>query len=581
MDNITKQTLVLFWQVISKDKKDLYKSLFFPFSLLFTGVIIPYVVSMLLAKIITEQNLDGGLMVILVLSILAGVITNFVGFTAYCALQAKSYQELMGLTLKSLLKRSTGFHADNISGNTVNNAVNLGTALDDFLTGLYTQALGIIITVTIGISLILYKSWELGLALIVLVLVMTAMTVRDNKVRYNLRMERKKLSTKMVQHYSDTIVGAVTAKTFAREPYELKKHHAMSLQLQKAKVHDWTITGRNASIRLFVTFLTQVVFIIVLAYIIKNNPDALGIGLFAFSYTLTLSLRILEVGNIVRRFEEAFLRAAPMVEVLVEQPEVVDEKGAKDINVTSGQILVEDVSFAYASGGHEQAVFNQLTFMIGAGQKIGLVGPSGGGKSTLTRLLLRFDDVQDGRIMIDGQDIAKVTQSSLHRAISYVPQEPLLFHRSIRENIAYGKLGVTENEIIEAATKAHAHDFINELPEGYDTIVGERGVKLSGGQRQRIAIARAIVKDAPVLILDEATSALDSESEKYIQDALKILMKDKTTIVIAHRLSTIQEMDNILVIDNGKIVESGTHSRLKTKNGLYAKLWLHQTDGFM
>jgi ATP-binding cassette subfamily B protein len=215
------------------------------------------------------------------------------------------------------------------------------------------------------------------------------------------------------------------------------------------------------------------------------------------------------------------------------------------------------------------------------GEKVGLVGPSGSGKSTLTRLLLRFSDIQAGAIRLDGQDIAAVTQRSVRHQISFVPQEPLLFHRSLRENIAYGLPGATDEQVRDAARRAFALDFIESLPEGFDTLVGERGIKLSGGQRQRIAIARAILKNARILVLDEATSALDSESEGHIQQALAQAMAGRSTIVIAHRLSTIQAMDRILVMDGGRITEQGSHRELLAHGGVYATLWAHQSGGFL
>jgi ATP-binding cassette subfamily B protein len=222
-----------------------------------------------------------------------------------------------------------------------------------------------------------------------------------------------------------------------------------------------------------------------------------------------------------------------------------------------------------------------FSVMIAPGEKVGLIGPSGGGKTTITKLLLRFLDVQSGAILIDGQDIKHITQASLRRAISYVPQEPLLFHRSLAENIGYGKEQPSHNEIINAAKLAHADEFISELPDQYETLVGERGIKLSGGQRQRVAIARALLKEAPILILDEATSALDSESEKYIQEGFEELMKGKTTLVVAHRLSTIKHLDRIIVLDKGTIVQDGTHAELIKQKGLYATLWEHQSGGFI
>jgi ATP-binding cassette subfamily B protein len=226
-------------------------------------------------------------------------------------------------------------------------------------------------------------------------------------------------------------------------------------------------------------------------------------------------------------------------------------------------------------------LFSDFNLLVPQGQRLGLVGQSGSGKTTLTKLILRFADITNGSITIDGTDINDVTQESLRKNIAYVPQEPMLFHRSLRDNIAYGKINATDAEIREAATQANALKFIEKQARGFDTLVGERGVKLSGGQRQRIAIARAILKDAPILILDEATSALDSESEKLIQDALQKLMKGRTSIVIAHRLSTIAKLDRIVVLDDGKIVEDGSHSQLLKQNGIYANLWSHQSGGFI
>ena len=231
--------------------------------------------------------------------------------------------------------------------------------------------------------------------------------------------------------------------------------------------------------------------------------------------------------------------------------------------------------------GEGATLFSDFSLNIKPGEKVGLVGSSGSGKTTLTKLLLRLADIDSGEILIDKQNIAEATQASLHESIAYVPQEPLLFHRSVRENIAYARPEASDEEIREAAKKASALEFIEGLKDGFDTLVGERGVKLSGGQRQRIAIARAILKDAPILVLDEATSALDSESEKLIQASLETLMKDRTSIVIAHRLSTIAKLDRIIVLSDGKITEDGAHDKLLAMKGDYAKLWKHQSGGFI
>jgi len=257
--------------------------------------------------------------------------------------------------------------------------------------------------------------------------------------------------------------------------------------------------------------------------------------------------------------------------------EITNHPSAQPLTPTAGHITFTNLTFAY----DQQTIFDNLNLDIKPGERIGLVGPSGAGKSTLVSLLLRQHDLTSGAILIDDQNIAAVTQDSLRSNIALVPQEPMLFHRTIAENIKYGKPDATYDEMVQAADRAQARDFIEALPEQYDTLVGERGVKLSGGQKQRVAIARAMLKEAPILVLDEATSALDSESEVAIQKALESLMENKTVIAVAHRLSTLRKMDRILVIDQGEIVEDGTHDTLSNAGGLYAKLWEYQAGGFL
>jgi ATP-binding cassette subfamily B protein len=258
--------------------------------------------------------------------------------------------------------------------------------------------------------------------------------------------------------------------------------------------------------------------------------------------------------------------------------DILDPVKPECLVISEGHIVFKNVSFQYKDG---VTVLKDFNLDIAPGERVGLVGHSGAGKSTITKLLLRFSDVKMGEIIIDGQNIKNITQNDLRSVISYVPQEPILFHRTIGENITYSKPGATQEEIIKVAKKAFAHDFIMKLPRGYDTLVGERGIKLSGGERQRIAIARAMLKNSPILVLDEATSSLDSTSEGYIQSGFEELMKGKTTIVVAHRLSTISKMDRIVVLEDGDIAEMGTHKELIKHNGAYASFWNHQTGGFL
>ena len=280
----------------------------------------------------------------------------------------------------------------------------------------------------------------------------------------------------------------------------------------------------------------------------------------------------------VDEFNKAIGRCKQSLMSLMLPLEILDKPNATIMNCTHGKITFNNVKFHYKG---TEPLFQNKSIEIKAGQKVGLVGYSGGGKSTFVNLILRLYDVTDGAILIDGQDIRDVTQDSLRGSIAMIPQDPSLFHRSLMDNIRYGRIDATDEEVISAAIKAHAHEFIEKLSQSYDSLVGERGVKLSGGQRQRIAIARAILKNAPILILDEATSQLDSVTESGIQESLWELMQDKTTIVIAHRLSTLLHMDRILVFDQGVIVEDGTHAELLANNGLYRNLWDAQVGGFL
>jgi len=284
------------------------------------------------------------------------------------------------------------------------------------------------------------------------------------------------------------------------------------------------------------------------------------------------------IDKLFQHLIEAISDAKEMVEILDQDIEIKDRLGAKKLKVSQGEIIFREATFSYPN--QRGNVFNKFNLKIPAGQRVGLVGTSGAGKTTITKLLLRFIDLKSGQILVDNQDISQVTQDSLRNNIAYVPQEPVLFHRSIYENIAYARPNAKKEEILEASRKAHVDEFVQTLAQGYDTMVGERGVKLSGGQKQRVAVARAFLKNAPILVLDEATSALDSVSEELIQDALFKLMENKTVIVVAHRLSTIQRLDRILVVEDGEIVEDGTHQGLLKQNGLYKKFWEKQTERF-
>jgi len=303
----------------------------------------------------------------------------------------------------------------------------------------------------------------------------------------------------------------------------------------------------------------------------------IGDFVFVQAYVLVLLERIWNLGRVMRNVYEAFSDAQEMVDILEKPYDVQDLKTAKNLKVGQAGIKFDEVTFYY---NQTRLTLDHFDLTIKPKEKIALVGSSGAGKSTIVKLLMRFYDVTSGHILIDGQDIARVKQDSLRSQIAFVPQDPILFHRTLMENLRYGRRDASDEEVIEAAKKAKCHDFIQGLADGYDTFVGERGIKLSGGERQRVAIARAILKNAPILVLDEATSSLDSESEYLIQEALRELMKGKTVMVIAHRLSTIMQMDRIVVVEDGRVVDQGTHQELMSRAGIYQKLWKIQAGGF-
>lgn len=314
-------------------------------------------------------------------------------------------------------------------------------------------------------------------------------------------------------------------------------------------------------------------------YLWATGQASVGDFVFVVGIYALLSGHLRQIGDRVRETQRAANDMEEMVEYSLTPFQVADQPDAKTFKMGPGKIEFKNVNFKYP--GQKEVVYKNLSLIINPGEKIALVGHSGGGKSTLVKLIQRLYDLDSGEILIDGQNIAQVTQTSLRESIALVPQDPILFHRTLLDNISYGAKRATKKQILEAAKKSHAKEFIDTLPKQYNTLVGERGVKLSGGQRQRIAIARAMLTPANILILDEATSSLDSISEGYIQEALKVLQENKTTIIIAHRLSTIKSVDRILVLEDGEIVEEGKHEVLLKKKGKYAQLWEHQVGGFI
>jgi ATP-binding cassette subfamily B protein len=376
----------------------------------------------------------------------------------------------------------------------------------------------------------------------------------------------------------DSVSNITSARLFARLGFEREN-------LDRTLERELTAVRRSNSyserVRWFQFSAAAALKIGVLYYALELwQRGAIEVGSFVMSVSLSL-LIINEARNLSRRFLEFFEyigNVANGVHTIVRAHDVIDAPDAEPVPITRGSIEFRNVDFGYSN---ERRVFNQLSVTIPPGQSVGLVGLSGSGKSTFVSLVLRLFDPQSGQVLIDGTDIRRITQDSLHAQLSLIPQDPSLFHRTLLENIRYGRLEASDEEVIEAARKASAHEFIAQIKDGYHSMVGERGIKLSGGQRQRIAIARVILKNAPVLILDEATSSLDSITERAIQTTLDQVMKGKTVIVVAHRLSTVAHLDRILVFDQGRIVEDGSHADLLAQRGAYYRLWSRQAGGFL
>ncbi len=378
--------------------------------------------------------------------------------------------------------------------------------------------------------------------------------------------------------FSDVLSNIINIKAFSAKTREINHFKEATAKEEKARRRAWNFQNVQFLVQALLLGALEVFGMYYIVQMWLRGEVSAGTVVLVQVYLTSIFGQLFGLGRSFTKMIQALTDASEMVDVLDAHPDIVETKNPEQCLIGRGVITFENIHFAYNEG---DTIFQDFSMMIKPGERVGIVGHSGAGKTTIAKLLLRFMDVSGGVIRIDGQDIRGMKQDDLRSHIAYVSQDPGLFHRTLRENIAYGNPSATEEEIIAVAKQARANEFILKTPLQYETLVGERGVKLSGGERQRIAIARAILKNAPILVLDEATSALDSESEKYIREALDDLMRNKTTLVVAHRLSTVQKMDRIIVIENGVIVESGSHKELLAKQGQYAKFWEQQTDGFI
>jgi ATP-binding cassette subfamily B protein len=576
-----RKTLFLYWQQVRRHKLSFFIMIScIPIGALLIDTILPYFLSQAIGGLTSDNSSTTQYNLVLGAIFGAlGAMSNFIGFRSMSIHEADVIADLRDNTFRTLIKKDSEFFSNQKIGAMTSRYIDFIRSEVTIQDLVIIRTLGFVLSVGGGI-LILGSQSLLAAGIVLLFIVILLAQVRwSARKRAPWRHERKELVSEIHGTVADALTNNVIVKTFAAEQREIDHLNVMTDRFRKIYRQDIGFVSAEGSTRVAIMIVVQIIAISVAAALVGKGSLTLATAIFLLAYMQRIGSQLFVLGEIINGFDQAFLDAAPMTEMLHQVDKITDKPDARPFVLAESTIEFDQVDYHYSD--NEENVLQNLTLSIPAGQKVGLVGHSGAGKTTITQLLLRFADVSKGMIAISGHNVRDVTQTSLREHIAYVPQEPMLFHRTLRENIAYGKPGASLKEIRTAAKKAHALEFIDKLPHGLDTEVGERGVKLSGGQRQRIAIARAILKDAPILVLDEATSALDSESEKLIQASLETLMRGRTSIVIAHRLSTIAKLDRIIVLEQGRIVEDGTHAELIKLGGTYAKLWSHQSGGFI
>ena len=580
-----KNILKLFWKFSSESKVLRTFALLFPvFAVAVNTVAAPYVLSIFL------DMLQGGsvsfanswhLIAIYAALVLTGevVLWRLALYFAW-TFEINGIRAIYLSVFHKLAAEDLNFHANRFGGSLVSQTSKIIGSFERFW-DMFVWSIIPMLTTIIGsiIALCLVGMWQYGLFLIPYSLCFAAVVIFSSRFIAKRNREEAAASNKNSGLVADMITNIGTVKAFGREKYEQRRAKETIDEWHQKSTHlKWGVISATSAFSVMYTIGSASAFIFAVAGV-EYGIASVGMIYLMFIYTLNINRQLWELNSITRAYSRVIGDAHEMTEIL-DKPLDLTDHSEQSLQASDGKVVFDNVTFAHDQGEGEQ-VFKNFSLTIPAGQRVGLVGHSGSGKTTLTRVLLRFSDIDNGTITIDNQNIRDVSQQSLHESIAYVAQEPILFHRSLRENIAYSRLGASNKDIIAATKKAHALEFVEKLPDGFETLVGERGVKLSGGQRQRIAIARAILKDAPILVLDEATSALDSESEKLIQASLETLMKNRTSIIIAHRLSTIAKLDRIIVLENGNIIEDGSHEDLLKRSGTYAKLWAHQSGGFI
>lgn len=548
--------------------------------------IAPLIVAKLVGRIVGDGGQGTGIGTALpYVLVFAGVLLLAetlwrVGLHCLNRLDARGIENLYVIGMDELFAKDAAFFHDNFAGSLTKRVLSFASRFEEFVDTLTFSVMGSFVPLVFA-SVVLWQYEPLLVVGLLVMIVLAALCVTPLiRRRQALVAQREEAIARVSGHVADSLMNMDTVRAFAAEEREAAEHRSRVAESRRLTLRSWDYGNlRIDTVVAPMSVLTNALGLL-LAVSLGAGEHGVEAIIVAFTYYANATRIMFEFNQIYRRLESSMTEAAQFTELLLTPSTVLDPVAPEPLRSRAADVHFDRVTFTHAGGGGEP-LFEGLDLAVPSGTKIGLVGRSGGGKTTLTRLLLRMTDIDAGRILVGGQDITKLSQADLRSMIAYVPQDPAMFHRTLRDNIAFARPDATDAEIRRAAEAAHVTEFADGLPDGFDTMVGERGVKLSGGQRQRVALARAILRDAPILLLDEATSALDSESEILVQDALWRLMDGRTALVVAHRLSTVAGMDQLVVLDRGRIVEQGTHRQLLAAEGAYAKLWQHQSGGFL
>lgn len=519
------------------------------------------------------------IIIIIVFSYFIGHVFSRIGSYSMSYFRSKMTFAMNKKSARSILDHDQNFFANNFVGTLTNKVSRLSSNYSGLFESISFGFFLLFVDIVISVAILTYQNIYLGLLFFVFMTFFVLFSFTFTKKQAVLDKERSRIGSQTKGRLSDIISNVFNISIFSNNPYEKKLFDKQLSDYNDVSLSSWNFQNKVRVYKSIFFFLFDSAAIILSLYLFTQELISLGTLVLVQTFIVNIGRSVWNLDKTITGFIETYSDTLDAIDVVTAKVGIVDVKNPELLSMNNGLIKLSNIDFTYKDGDH---VFDNFNLQINPGQSIGIVGKSGSGKTTLTKLLLRFYDIDGGNITIDNQNIAMVKQDDLRSRIAYIPQETILFHRTVFENIAYGNPDASYEEVMQAARSAHVDEFVQNLQEGYETKVGERGVKLSGGQRQRIGIARAMLKkDAPILVLDEATSSLDSMSEQYIQESFEKLSENRTTIVIAHRLSTIQKMDRIIVMDNGQIIEDGPHAELLSQKGHYAELWHSQVNGFI